>query len=79
MSDRDHEHMKEIAAELGYHPATISKCLKAGGPPASRTVKPAERVVDARWAARIDELIARPSNLLATSVSEIVWSWCTER
>jgi hypothetical protein len=25
----------EIADDLGYHPATISKCLKAGGPPAT--------------------------------------------
>ena len=28
--------MKEIAAEVGYHPATVSKWLKAGGPPAAR-------------------------------------------
>ena len=24
---------KEIAEELGYHPATVAKCLKADGPP----------------------------------------------
>lgn len=28
----------EIAAEVGYHPATISKWLRAGGPPAQREV-----------------------------------------
>jgi hypothetical protein len=28
--------IKEIAAELGYHPATVSKWLAAGGPPAGR-------------------------------------------
>jgi transposase len=62
----------EIARELGYHPATISKWLKAGGPPETRTVNPAERVIDDRWATRIDELIAPPSKLLATSVFEIM-------
>jgi transposase len=62
----------EIAAEVGYHPATVSKWLKQGGPPASRRVSPAERVIDDRWAGRIDELIAPPSKLLATSVFEIV-------
>ncbi len=28
----------EIAEELGYHPATISKWLEAGGPPARRAL-----------------------------------------
>ena len=62
----------EIAAEVGYHPATVSKWLKAGGPPDKRTVNPAVRVIDARWASRIDALIAPPSKLLATSVFEII-------
>ena len=62
----------EIAAEMGYHPATVSKWLKQGGPPEKRTVNPAERVIDARWAKRIDTLIAPPSKLLATSVFEII-------
>ena len=62
----------EIAAEVGYHPATVSKWLKLGGPPPARAVSPAERVVDGRWATRIDELIAPPSKLLATSVFEII-------
>ena len=30
----------EIAGELGYHPATISKWLKAGGPPPARDDRP---------------------------------------
>ena len=64
--------VKEIAAELDYHPATVSKWLKSGGPPATRIVNPSERVVDVRWAKRIDELIAPPSKLLSTSVFEIV-------
>ncbi len=64
--------IKEIAAEVDYHPATVSKWLKAGGPPPKRAVNPSERVVGARWAARIDELIAPPSKLLSTSVFEII-------
>ena len=35
----------EIAAELGYHPATVSKWLRHGGPPPARTVEPAVRVI----------------------------------
>jgi IS30 family transposase len=62
----------EIADELGYHPATISSWLRNGRPPARRAVAPAQRVVDQRWAARIAELIAPPSWLLATSVFEVV-------
>jgi transposase len=61
----------EIARELGYHPATISKWLKNGGPPEHRRV-PAERVVDDRWGRRIDELIAPPSRLLAKSAYEVM-------
>ena len=64
--------LTEIAREVGYHPATVSKWLKQGGPPEKRTVNPAERVIDARWAKRIDTLIAPPSKLLATSVFEII-------
>jgi len=63
----------EIAEELDYHPATISKWLKHGGPPPARTTKQAEAVIDARWAARIDQLIMPPAEkLLATSVFEII-------
>lgn len=61
----------EIAAETGYHRATISKWLKAGGPPPVRvaTTPPA---IDARWSARIDELLRAAPLLLATSVFEIL-------
>lgn len=62
----------EIAAEVGYHPATVSKWLRAGGPPAQREVAPAQRVVDERWEARIAELVAPPSRLLATSVFKVL-------
>ena len=61
----------EIARELGYHPATISKWLDAGGPPAKRRAQ-SPPVVDDRWAARIAELLGRSPRLLATSVFEIL-------
>ena len=64
--------VKAIAADVGYHPATVSKWLKAGGPPPKRTVSPSERAITDRWAKRIDELIAPPSKLLSTSVFEII-------
>jgi transposase len=61
----------EIARELGYHPATITKWLAAGGPPARRKAS-APPLIDERWAARIAELLHRSPKLLATSVYEIV-------
>ena len=64
--------INEIARDLGYHPATVSKWLKAGGPPAARALPVSERVVDARWGKRIAELIEPPSRLLSTSVFEII-------
>lgn len=64
---------KEIGEELGYHPATIAKWLKEGGPPPARTIAPPERVVDARWADRVHQLIQPPAEkLLATSVYDII-------
>jgi transposase len=64
--------ISEIAAELGYHPATISGWLRNGGPPPKRVVAASQRVIDEAWSARIAELIAPPSRLLATSVFEIL-------
>jgi transposase len=65
--------IREIADELGYHPATISKWLRDGGPPAARSIDPAERVIDERWAERIGQLVAPPADkLLATSVFAII-------
>ncbi len=61
----------EIAAETGYHPATISKWLDAGGPP-ERRKRQAPPVIDERWAARIAELLRRSPKLLATSVYDIL-------
>ena len=65
--------IKEIAEQVGYHPATVSKWLSTGGPPPARTVDPAERVIDDAWAARIAQLVRPPAEkLLATSVYEII-------
>jgi transposase len=61
----------EIAAELGYHPATISRWLQAGGPPRHRRTQ-APPLIDERWAGRIAELLRRSPRLLATSVFEIL-------
>jgi len=59
---------KEIAEELGYHPATISKWLAAGGPPTPRIVGDDERVMSARWRQRVALLLERHPRLLAVSV-----------
>ena len=65
--------IKEIADELGYHPATVSGWIKNGGPPPARTIAPAERVIDEGWVERIRELIQPPADkLLARSVFEII-------
>ena len=62
----------EIARATNYHPATVSKWLKNGGPPPKRSADPASLVVDRRWGSRIGELIEPPSRLLSTSVYEII-------
>lgn len=65
--------INEIAEELGYHPATISNWLRNGGPPPARTIDPAVRVIDDRWAERIRQLVQPPAHkLLARSVFEII-------
>jgi Homeodomain-like domain len=60
----------DIAAEVGRHPETVSKWLRQGGPPARRQV--AATVIDRCWVARIDRLLERNPNLLATSVARIL-------
>jgi transposase len=58
----------EIAAETGFHPATISKQLKADGPPTRRQVPDGVLVMNARWRRRIVELIETYPRLLGVSV-----------
>jgi transposase len=63
---------KEIGDATGYHPATISKWVREGGPPAARTVAETDRVIDPRWADRLNELLVGNGSLLATSLFEII-------
>jgi transposase len=63
---------KEIGDDLGYHPATIAKWVKAGGPPPARTVEEVDRVVDEVWADRLLSLLIGNPKLLAKSLFEIV-------
>ena len=58
----------EIAAETGFHPATISKQLKADGPPSKRQAPDEALVMNARWRARTGELIETYPRLLGISV-----------
>ena len=59
--------IKEIAEELGYHPATISKRLTEG-PPLPRTVGDDQRVMNERWRSRVAQLLDAHPRLLAVSV-----------
>ena len=62
----------EIAEDLGYHPATISGWLKAGGPPPARELDRSLLLIDERWAARIGQLLEANPRLLATSIFVII-------
>ena len=58
----------EIAEELGYHPATVAKWLKAGSPPERAAADGERPVMTALWRARVEALLGRHPRLLATSV-----------
>jgi transposase len=60
--------LDEIAAETGFHPATISVQLKADDPPTKRQVPGAALVMNARWKERIANLIGSYPRLLGVSV-----------
>lgn len=60
--------LKEIAAETGFHPVTIKKHLVNGGPPKKRAVSDDQLVMNARWQARVDELLSKWPRLLGVSV-----------
>ena len=62
--------VKEIAAELGYHPATVSKWLTAGGPPPARVKTDDARVMDAYWRGRVDAILVQKPRLLSTSIHD---------
>ena len=60
--------LAEIAAETGFHPATISIQLKADCPPATRRVPDAALVMNAFWKERIATLVTAYPRLLGISV-----------
>jgi IS30 family transposase len=55
----------EIAKETGFHPATISKYLKHGPPPAARPTE--ATVMTERWRAKIDTMLETHPRLLSIS------------
>lgn len=48
--------------ELGYHPATIAKWVKGGGPPSDRAAAEQERAVDAVCADRLTAVLVALSH-----------------
>ena len=60
--------IKEIAAETGYHPATISRRLREGPPAARRAVSDEARVMTRRWVERVEALVGAYPRLLGVSV-----------
>jgi transposase len=63
--------IKEIAAETGYHPSTISGWLRNGGPPEKRPSR-GSAVIDEHWAGEIATLVHKSPRLLATSAFELI-------
>lgn len=64
--------IRQIAEHLGYHPATVSAWLKAGGPPPKRQTPAQDLVVDERWASRVAALLDRNAELQATSIMRVI-------
>jgi transposase len=64
--------IRQIADHLGYHPATVSGWLRAGGPPPARCRAAEELIIDERWRDRIAELLAHNAGLQATSIMRVI-------
>ena len=62
----------QITRHLGYHPATISGWLKAGGPPAKRSTPVDDLVIDERWRERTAGLLAHNPELKAPSIMRVL-------
>ncbi|MGB1505224.1 MAG: hypothetical protein ACPHDT_07040 [Acidimicrobiales bacterium] len=60
--------LEEIAEKTGWHPATISKRLGQGPPPAKRAVPDEAKVMNARWSEKVETLIEKHPRLLGISV-----------
>ena len=64
--------IRQIAEQVGYHPATVSAWLKAGGPPAKRAAIPEEMLVGERWQVRITGLLSHNPSLQASSIMRVI-------
>jgi transposase len=64
--------IRQIAEHVGYHPATVSGWLRAGGPPSRRRAPETERVIDEHWQDRIGALLTRNASLQATSIMRVI-------
>ena len=64
--------VRQIAEHVGYHPATVSAWLKAGGPPPKRAAAVEEQLIDERWRVRIAGLLAQNPALQATSIMRVL-------
>lgn len=64
--------IRQIAEQVGYHPATVSAWLKVGGPTQRRKAGDVEAVVDQRWQQRIAALLSRNADLQATSIMRVI-------
>jgi len=61
----------EISEATGYHPATVAKWVRNGGPPPARVMAIEDRVVDPVWEDRLNALLVGNPRLLATSLFDI--------
>jgi len=64
--------IRQIAAHLGYHPATVSGWLKHGGPPPKRATAVEDLSIDEHWQKRIAALLAHNADLQATSILRVI-------
>jgi DNA-binding transcriptional ArsR family regulator len=64
--------IRQIAEHVGYHPATVSSWLKAGGPPPPRRTAADEVVVDEPRRTRIAGLLAQNARLQASSIMRVI-------
>ena len=64
--------VKETAQRLGYHPTTIAKWIKVGGPPERRVRPAAAHVLNPQWAARVSELLTAEPQMSASKVRDVL-------
>ena len=60
--------IKEIAAETGFHPSTVSRRLGQGPPPRGRATPDGAKVMTRCWSERVEALVAEHPRLLGVSV-----------